>query len=111
MTTTQILGFVATGLVIVGYIPQIVHLIKERCTAGISISAFSLWCTASLLFLIQASMIGDAVFVGAQIMNLVAVGLIVGFCKRYEGEVCPFHRDAYSAVGNSGHKPHRSRAS
>ena len=55
MTTTQILGFVATGLVIVGYIPQIVHLIKERCTAGISISAFSLWCTASLLFLIHAA--------------------------------------------------------
>lgn len=44
MTTTQILGFVATGLVIVGYIPQIVHLIKERCTAGISISAFSVCC-------------------------------------------------------------------
>ena len=62
MTTTQILGFVATGLVIVGYIPQIVHLIKERCTAGISISAFSLWCTASLLFLVHAAMIGDAVF-------------------------------------------------
>src|SRR5688572_13185741 len=70
MTTTQILGFVATGLVIVGYIPQIVHLIKERCTAGISISAFSLWCTASLLFLIHAAMIGDAVFVGAQTVNL-----------------------------------------
>ena len=96
MTTTQILGFVATGLVIVGYIPQIVHLIKERCTAGISISAFSLWCTASLLFLIHAAMIGDAVFVGAQTVNLVAGGLIVGFCKRYEGEVCPFHRNAYS---------------
>jgi hypothetical protein len=74
--------------VIVGYIPQIVHLIKERCTAGISISAFSLWCTASLLFLIHASMIGDAVFVGGQTVNLVAGGLIVGFCKRYEGEVC-----------------------
>jgi uncharacterized protein with PQ loop repeat len=80
MTTTKILGFAATGLVIVGYIPQIVHLIKERCTAGISISAFSLWCTASLLFLIHASMIGDAVFVGAQTVNLVAGGLIVGFC-------------------------------
>ena len=111
MTTTQILGFVATGLVIVGYIPQIVHLIKERCTAGISISAFSLWCTASLLFLVHAAMIGDAVFVGAQTVNLVAGGLIVGFCKRYEGEVCPFHRDEYSAFGNSGHKSHRSRAS
>jgi hypothetical protein len=38
MTTTQILGLVATGLVIVGYIPQVVHLIKERCTTGIIIS-------------------------------------------------------------------------
>jgi len=98
MTTTQILGFVATGLVIVGYIPQIVHLIKERCTAGISISAFSLWCTASLLFLIHASMIGDAVFVAAQTVTLVAGGLIVWFCMRYEGAVCPFHRDAYSRL-------------
>jgi uncharacterized protein with PQ loop repeat len=52
MTATQILGFLGTGLVIVGYVPQIVHLVKERCTAGISISAFSLWCAASLLFLI-----------------------------------------------------------
>jgi uncharacterized protein with PQ loop repeat len=107
MTTTQILGFVATGLVIVGYIPQIVHLIKERCTAGISIWAFSLWWTASLLFLIHASMIGDAVFVGAQTVNLVAGGLIVGFCKQYEGEVCPFHRGAYSGVANTGPKPCR----
>jgi hypothetical protein len=28
-------------------------------------------------------------------VNLVAGGLIVVFCKRYEGEVCPFHREAY----------------
>jgi uncharacterized protein with PQ loop repeat len=111
MTSTQILGLVATGLVIVGYIPQIVHLIKEHCTAGISISAFSLWCMASLFFLIHAAMIGDAVFIGAQTVNLVTGGLIVGFCKRYEGEVCPFHRNAYSAFGNSGHPQHRSGAS
>ena len=89
MTTTQILGFVATGLVIVGYIPQIVHLIKERCTAGISISAFSLWCTASLLFLIHAAMIGDAVFVGAQTVNLVAGGLIVAGSGSVSGNGVP----------------------
>jgi hypothetical protein len=35
----------------------------------------------------------------------------VGFCKRHEGEVCPFHRDADSGLGNSGHESHRSRAS
>ena len=95
MTTTQILGFVGTGLVIVGYVPQIVHLIKQRCTAGISVAAFSLWCAASLLFLIHAAVIRDAVFVGVQTVNLLAGGLIVVFCKRYEGEVCPFHREAY----------------
>ena len=98
MSTSQIFGFVGTGLVIVGYIPQIVHLVKERCTAGISVLAFSLWCAASILFLIHAAMIRDVVFVAVQTVNLVAGGLIVGFCKRYEGEVCPFHRDAYSRL-------------
>jgi uncharacterized protein with PQ loop repeat len=98
MTTSQILGFAGTVLVIGGYIPQIVHLIKERCTAGMSIPAFSLWCAASCLFLIHAAMIRDSVFVGVQIVNLAAGGLIVVFCKRYEGEVCPFHREAYSSI-------------
>jgi uncharacterized protein with PQ loop repeat len=90
--TSQIFGFVGTGLVIVGYVPQIVHLIKERCTAGISIPAFSLWCVASLLFVIHAAMIRDPVFVVLQTVNLVAGGIIVRFSKKYEGQVCPFHR-------------------
>jgi uncharacterized protein with PQ loop repeat len=96
------LGFAATALVIGGYIPQIVHLIKERCTAGISIPAFALWCVASFLFLIHAAMIRDSVFVGVQIVNLAAGGLIVVFCKRYKGEVCPFHREAYSSFRKDG---------
>jgi uncharacterized protein with PQ loop repeat len=95
VTTTQILGFVGTGLVIVGYIPQIVHLVKERCTAGMSITAFSLWCAASLLFLIHAAGIRDAVFVGVQTVNVAAGSVIVVFCKRYEGQVCSFHREAH----------------
>lgn len=89
------LGVVATGLVIGGYVPQIVHLVKERCTVGISIPAFVVWCLASLLFLIHATVIGDSVFVGVQTVNLIAGGLIVGFCKKYEGGVCPFHRELY----------------
>ena len=101
MTISQGLGMVATGLVIAGYVPQIVHLVKERCTAGISISAFALWCLASFLFLIHAAMIEDAVFVGVQSVNLVAGGLIVVFCKKYEGDVCPVHRDVYG-----GRVPH-----
>ena len=101
MISSQIFGFVGTGLVIVGYFPQVFHMVKERCTAGISIPAFALWCAASFLFLIHATMIGDAVFVGVQVVNLIAGGFIVWFCKRYEGEVCPSHRDAYSTVGET----------
>jgi hypothetical protein len=33
----------------------------------------------------------------------------VAFCKRYKGQVCPFHRDAYSGIGDTGHQPHPTR--
>src|SRR5687767_14121666 len=92
---SQVLGVVATGLVITGYLPQIVHLIRQRCTAGISVLAFSVWCVAAFLFLIHAAMIGDGIFIGVQAVNLVAGSLMVWFSKKYEGQVCPFHRDAY----------------
>jgi uncharacterized protein with PQ loop repeat len=95
MSTSQILGAVGTALVVVGYVPQIGHLMRQHCTAGISILAFSLWCLASLLFLVHAAVIRDAVFVVVQAVNLGAGALIVGFCTKYKGEVCPFHRELY----------------
>jgi uncharacterized protein with PQ loop repeat len=91
MTTSQIIGAAATVLVVAGYMPQISHLIKERCTAGLSVPAFSLWLTASALFLVHAVLIDDAVFVVAQSINLGAGGVIVALCRTYEGHVCPFH--------------------
>jgi uncharacterized protein with PQ loop repeat len=94
-TTSQILGAAATGVVIAGYVPQIVHLIRQRCTAGMSVPAFSLWCLASFLFLIHAIMIGDEVFIVVQTVNLVAGALILGFCRKYKGRVCAFHRKLY----------------
>lgn len=102
MTISQVFGFVGTGLVVLGYVPQIVHLVKERCTAGISIPAFALWSSASLLFLIHAMVIGDPVFIGVQTVNFVAGSFIVGLCKRYEGKVCPSHFEAYSSFGKTG---------
>ena len=91
MTISEGLGMTATGLVIVGYVPQISHLIKERCTAGISVPAFLVWCLASTLFLVHAALIDDAVFVAAQSVNLGAGAVIVAFCRRFDGQRCPFH--------------------
>jgi uncharacterized protein with PQ loop repeat len=91
LTISEILGAAATVLVITGYLPQISHLIRERCTAGISVPAFSLWLAASALFLVHAALIDDAVFVVAQCINLTAGGTMVALCRTYEGRVCPFH--------------------
>jgi uncharacterized protein with PQ loop repeat len=91
-TGSEILGFLGTGLVVVGYAPQILHMIKEHCTAGISVPAFLLWCVASLLFLIHALHIGDAVFVGGQLVNLSAGSFIAWYCLKHRGEACRFHR-------------------
>jgi uncharacterized protein with PQ loop repeat len=97
VNVSQLVGLAGTGLVIAGYVPQINHLIKERCTAGLSLPAFAVWSLASLLFLIHAALIRDLVFVGVQIVNLVAGSVIVAFCKRYDGHVCAYHLRAFAA--------------
>jgi uncharacterized protein with PQ loop repeat len=102
VTVSQIVGLAGTGLVIAGYLPQIHHLVKEQCTAGLSLPAFAVWSLASLLFLIHAALIRDLVFVAVQVVNLVAGGVIVAFCKRYDGQVCAYHLGAYSTSARNG---------
>jgi uncharacterized protein with PQ loop repeat len=88
---TRLLGFIGTALVVAGYVPQIEHLIKEHCSAGISRRAYVLWCSASLLVLIHATIIRDAVFVCVQSVNLTAGCVILFFTGVYEGQVCETH--------------------
>ena len=87
----QIVGFTGTGIVAVAYIPQIRHLIKEHCSAGISVRAYNLWFLASVLFLVHAFVIKDTVFVFVQVLNLAAICAVVICCKRYENEMCLTH--------------------
>ena len=56
MSLSQLLGFLGTAIVAAAYIPRIHHLVKEHCSAGISMNAYSLWCVASILFLVHAAM-------------------------------------------------------
>src|SRR5215469_2713575 len=49
LTTTEIAGFIGAGLAGAAYIPQISHLIRARCSAGISRLAFEIWLLASVL--------------------------------------------------------------
>ena len=34
MNCSQLLGFLGTGLVIIAYVPQVRHVIKEHCSRG-----------------------------------------------------------------------------
>jgi uncharacterized protein with PQ loop repeat len=91
MAHSQLLGFLGAGIVMAAYIPQIHHLVKEHCSAGISMKAYALWCVASIFFLIHAAMIRDVVFVFVQIVNLIATLAIIAYVKKYEHQMCLTH--------------------
>jgi uncharacterized protein with PQ loop repeat len=89
---TQWIGFIGTALVIIAYVPQIRHLIAERCSGGISIQAYGLWFVAGFLMLVHAAAIGDPVFMVLQGYQVAASALIIFFCRKYQGSVCEAHR-------------------
>ena len=73
------------------YLPQIRHLIKEQCSAGISPRAYGLWTLSSGLLLINAISISSIVFVVLGFIQLSATFIILLFSNRNKGHVCATH--------------------
>ncbi len=88
---TELAGFVGTALAGLAYIPQIWHLIHERCSAGLSRLAFTLWLTASILVTSHAVAIGEAVFVALGAVQLAATSLILAYTTKFAGSYCASH--------------------
>jgi uncharacterized protein with PQ loop repeat len=93
MNITQVLGITGTIIAAVAYVPQIKHLIKEKCSAGISLMMYSLWVVSSLLMLINAISIHSEIFIIFQTCNIIAVVTILILGKIYEGDRCPYHKN------------------
>jgi hypothetical protein len=91
LTTTEIAGFAGAGLAGAAYIPQISHLIRARCSAGISRLAFEVWLLASLLTTSRAIAIHAGVFIALGGIQIVATALIMLYATRYNGAPCPIH--------------------
>ena len=91
LTATQIAGFVGAGLAGAAYVPQISHLIRARCSAGISRLAFEVWLLAALLTTARAIVIGAGVFIVLGGIQIVATALIMLFAARYKDTPCPSH--------------------
>jgi PQ loop repeat len=104
LTITQIAGFAGAGLAGAAYVPQISHLIRARCSAGISRLAFEVWLLASLLTTARAVAIHAGVFIVLGGIQIVATALIMLYAARYQGTPCPHPspRPAGGQHGNGG---------
>ena len=89
LNATEIIGFVGAGLAGAAYVPQISHLIKGRCSAGISRTAFQLWLLASVLTTVHAVAIGAGVFIALGTIQIAATALIMRYAARYQDTPCP----------------------
>jgi hypothetical protein len=87
----SMIGYIGTGLVIGAYAPQIAHLWTEQCSAGISERAYALWALAAAVFLGHSFMIGDAVFMVTQLVNIVAMAIILVLARRFRNQICAVH--------------------
>lgn len=98
MISSQVVGFLGTALAIAAYFPQIAHLVKEHCSAGVSQYAYSLWFLASLLLFIHAFVIGDKVFTLLMGFNTIAHAVILVYVSRYKNSLCASHSPAVGGI-------------
>ena len=108
LTTTEIAGFVGAGLAGAAYVPQISHLIRARCSAGISRLAFEVWLLASFLTTARAIAIHAGVFIVLGGIQIVATALIMFYAARYKDTRCPVHLPR-QARGQDSHEGGTSR--
>ena len=105
MSVFEILG--AAGIVIsaLAYLPQVIHLAREHCSAGISSRAWAMWLTSSLLVGALAVHRGDMVFIVLQLSTLASASAIVFLAHKYRGLACEAHvHVGYDVTGGAkGH--------
>ena len=85
------LGFAGITLCVLAYLPQIIHLIKEHCSAGLSPKAYFMWMISAVLLLTYSIVKEDPVFISLQGYHAGAGVLIFYFCLRYKGQLCEEH--------------------
>ena len=94
----ELAGFAGAVLAGIAYLPQIVHLVRERCTAGISRLAFAIWLVASFLVTVHAVAVGDGVFIFLGAVQIVATTVILTFGTLYRDSYCGFHVPAAASL-------------
>lgn len=94
LTATQMAGFIGVALAGAAYVPQISHLVRTHCSAGISRVAFGVWLGASLLVTTHALATGARVFIVLGGVQIAATTVILVYATRYASSTCRTHRPA-----------------
>jgi uncharacterized protein with PQ loop repeat len=87
----EMLGAAGIAISALAYLPQVIHLAKEHCSAGISGRAWAMWLTSSMLVGALAVHRKDIVFIILQLSTLTSASIIVFLAHRYRGMVCELH--------------------
>ena len=90
MQLTQIIGWAGTALVVIAYLPQIYHLLVQKCAWGISILTWVIWLIGSLLLLMYCILRRDILFSVVQSINISAIVTTI-FLARRSNTICPHH--------------------
>jgi uncharacterized protein with PQ loop repeat len=87
----EILGIVGIAISVAAYIPQVVHLGREHCSAGVSSRAWAMWLISCVLVGTLAVHRGDPVFIMLQATTFVSAAVILFLALRYRGLACQTH--------------------
>ena len=74
----ELVGVAGISIGALAYLPQIVHLAHEHCSAGISSRAWAMWLMSAVLVGAFALYRRDPVFIALQATSLSSAAVIVG---------------------------------
>jgi lipid-A-disaccharide synthase-like uncharacterized protein len=90
-TVFELLGFAGITIGVLAYVPQVVHLAREQCSAGVSGGAWTMWLISSMLIGALALHRRDPVFIALQASSLSSTAAILLLAYRYRGMLCESH--------------------
>jgi lipid-A-disaccharide synthase-like uncharacterized protein len=94
----EILGMAGIAISVLAYVPQVVHLGREHCSAGVSRRAWAMWLASSVLIGTLALYRRDPVFILLQLSTLTSAAIILYLASKYRGLICAFHAHAFSTA-------------
>jgi lipid-A-disaccharide synthase-like uncharacterized protein len=96
----DVLGVIGIAISVAAYVPQVVHLAREHCSAGVSSRAWAMWLLSGLLVGLVAVQRGDPVFILLQLSSFASAAVILVLARRYKGMACETHAHLVPAGGS-----------